>query len=89
MLLRLTKIYRKMTGIYAPILLHDLDCRPGGGGSQKDRASMPPRAVPAQEQDTYRMKLQERDWDVGQRLGLTSADTPPQFLARCKRLTAV
>ena len=43
----LTKIHRKMIGIYAPILLHDLGCRPGGG-SQKDRASMPLRAVPAQ-----------------------------------------
>ena len=32
------------------------------------------------DQDTYRMKqgemrLQERDWDAGRRLGLTSADT--------------
>jgi hypothetical protein len=48
MLLLLTKIHRKMIGIYAQILLHDLSCRPGGG-SQKDRALMPPRAVPAQE----------------------------------------
>ena len=48
MLLRQTKLHRKMIGIYTPNLLHDLGCRPGGG-SQKDRASMPPRAVPAQE----------------------------------------
>jgi hypothetical protein len=34
MLLRLTKLLRKMTGIYAPNLRHYLDCRPGGG-SQK------------------------------------------------------
>ena len=26
------------------------------------------------DQDTYGMKLQERNWDVGRRLGLTSAD---------------
>jgi hypothetical protein len=53
MLLRLTKIHRKMTGIYAPILLHDLGCCPRDG-SQKDRASMPPRAVPAQEYTNHR-----------------------------------
>jgi hypothetical protein len=38
MLLRLTKIQRKMIAIYAQVVLHDLGCRPGGG-SQRDRAS--------------------------------------------------
>ena len=38
MLLRLTKIQRKMIAVYAQVVLHDLGCRPGGG-SQRDRAS--------------------------------------------------
>ena len=39
-----------MIGIYAPdlVFLHDLSCR-AGGGSQRDKASMPPGAVPAQD----------------------------------------
>ena len=47
-----------MIGIYAPILLHDLGCR-SGGGSQKDRASMPPRAVPAQEYNRQILEAKE------------------------------
>ena len=47
MLLRLTKLLRKMTGIYAPNLLHDLGCRPGGG-SQKQGVNAS-RAVPVPE----------------------------------------
>jgi hypothetical protein len=47
MLLQLTKIQRKTIGIYAPILLHDLGCCPGGG-SQK-QAIDASRAVPVQE----------------------------------------
>jgi hypothetical protein len=47
MLLRLTKIQRKIIGIYAPILLYDLGCRPGGG-SQKQGIDAS-RAVPVQE----------------------------------------
>jgi hypothetical protein len=38
---------RKTIGIYAPILLHDLGCRPGGG-SQKQGIDAS-RAVPVQE----------------------------------------
>jgi hypothetical protein len=49
MLLRLTKIQRKTIGIYAPILLHDLGHRPGGG-NQKQRIGAS-RAVPVQEID--------------------------------------
>jgi hypothetical protein len=44
MLLRLTKIQRKTIGIYVPILLRDLGCRPGGG-SQKQGIDAS-RAVP-------------------------------------------
>jgi hypothetical protein len=44
MLLRLTKIQRKTIGIYVPILLRDLGCRPGGG-SQKQVIDAS-RAVP-------------------------------------------
>ena len=47
MLLRLTKIQRKPIGIYVPIILHDLGCRPGGG-SQKQGIDAS-RAVPVQE----------------------------------------
>jgi hypothetical protein len=47
MLLRLTKIQRKTIGIYVPILLHDLGCRPGGG-SQKQGIDAS-RAMPVQE----------------------------------------
>jgi hypothetical protein len=44
--LRLTKQLRKMTGIYAPNLLHDLGCRLGGS-SQKQGIDAS-RAVPVQ-----------------------------------------
>jgi hypothetical protein len=63
MLLLLTKIHRKMIGIYAQIVLHDLGCRPGGG-SQKDRVSMPLRAVPAQEHN--RQLIGAKEFQLGE-----------------------
>jgi hypothetical protein len=51
MLLRLSKLQRKTIGIYAPILLHDLGRR-SGGGSQKQGIDAS-RAVPAQEIARY------------------------------------
>jgi hypothetical protein len=63
MLLRLTKIQRKTIGIYAPILLHDLGCRPGGGSQKQgigaSRAEESPVAEARAEAVVYILKLIE------------------------------